>query len=103
MESTVYRQAGIRAKPNCDVRLSATSTIAGVSVRFAPSPLPLPLCDVERLPLRVDSDVRVVLQHPARQMAADRFEQVIGDAHLLRSSRISARPTGRRRLGRFFT
>ena len=37
---------------------------------------------VERLALRVDADVRVVLQHPARQVAADRFEHVISHAHL---------------------
>jgi len=37
---------------------------------------------VERLTFRVDADVRVVLQHAPRQMAADRFEHVIGDAHL---------------------
>ena len=37
---------------------------------------------IERLALRVDPDVRVVLQHPARQVAADRFEHVIGHAHL---------------------
>ena len=37
---------------------------------------------IQRLPLRVDPDVRVVLQHPARQMTADRFEHVIGHAHL---------------------
>ena len=35
-----------------------------------------------RLALRVDADVRVVLQHATGQVAADRFEQVIGDAHL---------------------
>jgi hypothetical protein len=37
---------------------------------------------LERLAFRVDADVRVVLKHPARQMAADRLEHVIGDAHL---------------------
>jgi hypothetical protein len=26
--------------------------------------------------------MRVVLQHPGRQVAADRFEHVVGDAHL---------------------
>ena len=31
---------------------------------------------IERLPFRVDSDVRVVLQHPARQVTADGLEQV---------------------------
>lgn len=36
---------------------------------------------VERLALRVDSEVRVVLPHPARQVVADRFEHAIGDAH----------------------
>ena len=37
---------------------------------------------VERLALGVDPDVRVVLQHAAREVAADRFEHVIRDAHL---------------------
>jgi hypothetical protein len=30
---------------------------------------------------RVDADVRVMLQHPARQVSADRFQHVIGHAH----------------------
>jgi hypothetical protein len=34
---------------------------------------------VELLPLRVDADMRVVLQHTPRQVAADRLEDVIGD------------------------
>jgi hypothetical protein len=33
---------------------------------------------VERLAFRVDADVRVVLQHAARQMTADGFEDVVG-------------------------
>jgi hypothetical protein len=37
---------------------------------------------VECRELRVDPDVRVVLQHPTCQMTADRFEHVIGDARL---------------------
>jgi len=37
---------------------------------------------IERLALCVDPDVGIVLQHPARQVAADRFEHVIGHAHL---------------------
>ncbi len=37
---------------------------------------------VERLALGVDADVRIVLQHPPRQVTADRFENVIGDTHL---------------------
>ena len=37
---------------------------------------------IERLAFRVDANVRVVLKHPARQMAADRLEHVIRDAHL---------------------
>ena len=37
---------------------------------------------VERLAFRVDSDVRVVLQHPARQMTADGLEDVVRRAHL---------------------
>jgi hypothetical protein len=37
---------------------------------------------VERLALRVDSDMRVVLQHPARQMTADGLEHVVRHAHL---------------------
>ncbi|MDP2054847.1 MAG: hypothetical protein Q8L75_14510 [Acidobacteriota bacterium] len=34
------------------------------------------------MPFRVDADVRVVLEHPARQVAADRLQDVIGHAHL---------------------
>jgi hypothetical protein len=42
---------------------------------------------IERLPFRVDADVRVVLQHSARQVTADRFEHVIGDTLLSTLSR----------------
>jgi len=35
---------------------------------------------VEGLPLRIDADVRIVLQHAARQVTADRLQHVIGDA-----------------------
>jgi hypothetical protein len=37
---------------------------------------------IQGLALRVDPDVRVVLQHPPRQVTADRFEDMIGHAHL---------------------
>ena len=37
---------------------------------------------IERLALGIDPDVRVVLEHAPRQVAADRFEHVIGHAHL---------------------
>ena len=37
---------------------------------------------IERLALGVDPDVRVVLQHPARQVAADGFQHVVGHTHL---------------------
>ena len=49
---------------------------------------------LERLALRVDPDVRVVLQHPARQMTADRLQHVIGDAEFgeLRDDRVTVMP-----------
>ncbi len=39
--------------------------------------LPLLVEGVERLPLRVDPNARVVLEHPARQVSGDRFQDVI--------------------------
>jgi hypothetical protein len=48
---------------------------------------------VERLPLRVDADVRVVLQHTPREVAADRFEHVVGDAPMRQRSRTSVSTT----------
>jgi hypothetical protein len=46
---------------------------------------------VERLPLGVDADVRMVLQHPTRQMATDRFKDVITNAQFsqFRDDRVS--------------
>ena len=58
---------------------------------FSAFPLPPPLSTderraafrgVERLALRVDLDVRIVLEHPARQMTADGLEDVVRHAHL---------------------
>ena len=37
---------------------------------------------VERLSLGVDPNVLVVLEHPSREMARDRFEDVSRHAHL---------------------
>jgi hypothetical protein len=70
------------------VRSPDTSTTASIrSVRLVAVAVsrygtPSGVQRVERPALGVDADVRVVLQHPARQVAADRFEHVIGDADL---------------------
>ena len=73
------------------MRSSLSSATAGISVFVCAIPLAIAIMrcrapggieGVQRLALRVDADVRVVLQHAARQVAADGFEHVIGHADL---------------------
>ncbi|ODS54081.1 MAG: hypothetical protein ABS36_11585 [Acidobacteria bacterium SCN 69-37] len=64
------------------VAVSTAAAIVDVPPRFVQR--------VERLPLRIDADMRVVLQHPPRQVAADRLQDVVGHAQLreLRDDRV---------------
>ena len=72
------------------MRSSATSTIVSISASLAASPLPFaPSPPFRRLSSASSAwrfasmrTVRVVVEHPARQVAADRFEDVIRNAHL---------------------
>jgi hypothetical protein len=58
--------------------MAAAVAVADVAVAGS-APARLVQC-VEGLPLRVDADVRVVLQHPAREVPVDRLEDVVGNA-----------------------
>lgn len=55
------------------------AALAGPRARIPLITTPCGVEGVECLALRVDADLRVVLQHPARQVAADRLQHVIGD------------------------